>query len=271
MASIAIQRKISQNWTKIVRAAKKAGVRVDGVKLPSVGGIRLLGESTKTIKGEGIGVLTKIIYLAPGDSSGVELCPQSTPECRLACLGERAGRMVMTDSRNARIWKTMLYIGGRNLFIDLLRVEIAAHGRSARKKGMMPAVRLDGSSDTSLGLMMAREFPNIYFYDYSKIFGKAKKSLAMKNYSVCFSYSGRNLFETRSYLSLGGTVSVVFDTKKDEKLPETWQGYLVIDGDETDARFLDQSGVVVGLRLKGGSKARDPGCFVVKVRHLIEV
>ncbi|MDC0283395.1 hypothetical protein OAK55_01465, partial [Akkermansiaceae bacterium] len=31
------------------------------------------------------------------------------------------------------------------------------------------------------------------------------------------------------------------------KLPKTWNGFAVIDGDESDLRFLDGTGKVVGL------------------------
>jgi hypothetical protein len=45
-------------------------------------------------------------------------------------------------------------------------------------------------------------------------------------------------------------------------LPETWKGFKVIDGDKTDERFLDEKGVVVGLKAKGDAK-KDQSGFVV--------
>ena len=47
------------------------------------------------------------------------------------------------------------------------------------------------------------------------------------------------------------------------KLPKTWRGYPVINGDEHDARFTDAGpGVIIGLIAKG--KARhDSSGFVV--------
>jgi hypothetical protein len=45
-------------------------------------------------------------------------------------------------------------------------------------------------------------------------------------------------------------------------LPETYLGRPVIDGDEHDLRFLDPSGVVVGLRAKGKAR-KQRGGFVV--------
>jgi hypothetical protein len=49
-----------------------------------------------------------------------------------------------------------------------------------------------------------------------------------------------------------------------DKLPETWNGYKVIDGTKHDLRFLDEKGVVVGLLAKGDAK-HDMSGFVVDV------
>jgi hypothetical protein len=46
-------------------------------------------------------------------------------------------------------------------------------------------------------------------------------------------------------LARGINVAMVFD-----KLPETYEGYKVINADETDLRFLDERGVVCGLKYK---------------------
>jgi hypothetical protein len=45
-------------------------------------------------------------------------------------------------------------------------------------------------------------------------------------------------------------------------VPETYIGRTVINGDETDLRFLDPKGVVVGLKAKGKAK-KDTSGFVV--------
>ena len=46
------------------------------------------------------------------------------------------------------------------------------------------------------------------------------------------------------------------------ELPKTWQGKPVINGDESDLRFLDPKGVIVGLKAKGQGK-KDTSGFVV--------
>jgi hypothetical protein len=45
-------------------------------------------------------------------------------------------------------------------------------------------------------------------------------------------------------------------------LPETYFGKIVVNGDETDLRFLDPKGVIVGLKAKGKAK-KDTTGFVV--------
>jgi hypothetical protein len=59
---------------------------------------------------------------------------------------------------------------------------------------------------------------------------------------------------------MGGNVAVVFD-----ELPKTYLGYEVINGDDTDLRFLDKKGVVVGLKAKGKGKYDKTG-FVVRTK-----
>jgi len=52
---------------------------------------------------------------------------------------------------------------------------------------------------------------------------------------------------------------VVFPT---DAFPETWRGIPVINGDESDLRFTDPVGVIVGLRAKGDAKKLVAGGFV---------
>ena len=46
-------------------------------------------------------------------------------------------------------------------------------------------------------------------------------------------------------LARGYNVAMVFDN-----LPETYKGYKVINGDESDLRFKDEKNVIVGLKYK---------------------
>lgn len=210
-------------------------------------------KNAKTVKGESLGYLTGILYLAPANESGVmNTCPSATDACIQACLFT-AGRGIFAKTRNGRIAKTRLLHANRALFLDCLRWDIGMIARRARKHGLTPCVRINGTSDLAwIVLQMAAEFPAVQFYDYTKL---AKPELRVRpNYCLTFSYSGSNLSESLRALANGVNVSVVFNTRKSKPLPPTWNGFAVVDGDSHDLRFLDPQGVVVGLRAKG--KAR---------------
>lgn len=145
-------------------------------------------------------------------------------------------------------------------FLASLRYDIAALQRKANKLGLRCAVRINGTSDLpKLARQMASEFPEVQFYDYTKIPRAWKR--VMGNYSLTFSFGGDNLADSLDALQHGVNVSVVFDTRKGQALPESWNGYRVIDGDLDDLRYSDETGVVVGLRAKGPAK-KDTSGFV---------
>jgi hypothetical protein len=65
------------------------------------------------------------------------------------------------------------------------------------------------------------------------------------NYSLVFSRSENNHKNAIDLLNRGFNVAMVFDVP-----PTEFEGFGVIDGDETDLRFLDNQGVIVGLKYK---------------------
>jgi hypothetical protein len=75
------------------------------------------------------------------------------------------------------------------------------------------------------------------------------------NYHLTFSRSEHNDKKCEMVLAMGGNVAVVFRNQ----LPKTWKGYEVVNGDDTDLRFLDKKGVVVGLIEKGMAKKDETG------------
>ena len=215
---------------------------------------RLLAiENAKTVKGEKLGYLTGILYLAPASESGVmNTCQFATDACMQACLFT-AGRGIFAGIRKGRIDKTLLLHSNRALFLECLRWDIGKIVRRARKLGLTPCVRINGTSDLAwIPMQMSAEFPDVQFYDYTKL---PKPELRVRpNYWLTFSYSGSNLAESMRALSNGVNVSVVFTTRRSQELPATWNGFAVVNGDSHDLRFLDPKGVVIGLRAKG--KAR---------------
>lgn len=218
--------------------------------------MRLLSieSDAKTIKGSAVGYLTGILYLAPARESGVmDVCTSRTEGCALACLYDSGRAKLFPAIKSARIARTMFLHSDRAGFIAQLKREIAALVKRAHKRGLIPAVRVNGTSDLPwLAHEMAQAFPEVQFYDYTKHVRPYQRTLP--NYALTFSHSGENLAACMDALSHWINVSVVFNTAKDKPLPATWNGYRVIDGDETDLRFLDPQGVIVGLRAKGNAR-----------------
>src|SRR5215469_11103677 len=78
-------------------------------------------QNAKTRKGEKLGILTGILYLAPANESGImNTCASSTPECRQACL-YTAGRGAFDSVRHGRIRKTLRLARDRAGFVEELK------------------------------------------------------------------------------------------------------------------------------------------------------
>lgn len=221
----------------------------------------LLGSSLKTKKSLGIGVLARVLFLTPG-----VFCSHATQGCLEACLGHSSGRMQMPTHALARDRRTALYVEKRQLFLQMLAVELSQVEEEARRLGLVPAVRLNGSSDLPwerLHPELFSEHPDIHFFDYTKVPARMERFLNdptwPKNYHLTFSAQPNNHKAARNFLDQGGTVAVVFWPE----VPQTHWGKPVIDGDKHDARFLDQAGTIVGLTAKGKAK-HDQSGFVVR-------
>jgi hypothetical protein len=233
---------------------------------------------TKTRKGTKKGFLTGIMYLAPADESGVmNTCTSASPECKRLCLFGSGMARVFPSIKAARIAKTILLHEDRKHFLECLRYDIRSIVYTAEVYGLTPAIRINGTSDLAwLAMQMAAEFPDVQFYDYTK--HAHAWTRVRPNYHLTFSHSGNNLSECFEALQHGVNVAVVFDTpseikgrRKAGKLPASWCGYQVIDGDKTDLRFLDASGVVVGIRVKDTAQdyvSKPTGSFFVSLGQL---
>ena len=62
-----------------------------------------------------------------------------------------------------------------------------------------------------------------------------------------------------------GSAAMVFDTLPGHALPIVYDGWEVIDGDESDDRYNDPYWVIIGLRVKGDGYGDETG-FVRKAR-----
>lgn len=213
------------------------------------------GSDAKTVKGEKFGWLTFIMYLAPYNVSGFQVCPFASRGCSSACLFT-AGMGIFKNVQEARIKKTLDFFNDRSLFYQRLTDDIEQAVRYAKKKDMRYCFRLNGTSDINWS-EFARLHPDHQFYDYTKAYNRMVEN-DVPNYHLTFSRSEENEEKCLKVLESGGNVAVVFDT-----VPKTWKGFKVVNGDESDLRFLDPKGVVVGLKAKGKA-LKDESGFVVK-------
>lgn len=223
--------------------------------------------NSKTKKGEKKGWATFGIHLAPASLSGFNVCDSSSAGCRWACLNT-AGRGAMSSVQKARIAKTKLFFTNKKLFLEMLWKEIAAGIKKSAKNGMQPCFRLNLTSDLPWekikfnGQSVLEAFPSVQFYDYCKSPERMTKFVNGEmpaNYHLTFSRSETNGAIALAILRSGGNVAMVFR----KSLPSSYFGHEVIDGDETDLRFLDGAGKIIGLKEKGLAKKDQTG-FVLE-------
>ena len=216
-------------------------------------------QNAKTVMGEAHGYATAILYLKPGDWR----CPNAH-HCLANCL-YYAGRGIFSNVRKARERKTEAFEDDPMAFVDQLILDIAEHSWRSLEAGMIPAIRLNGTSDIPWHLVPGTEgqtamerFRSLTFYDYTKVATRLTEPRP-PNYTLTFSRDETTPdLVVCGLLNRGTNVSVVFD-----RVPDQWLGRRVIDGDSHDLRFLDPEGVIVGLKAKGRAK-KDTSGFVVR-------
>jgi hypothetical protein len=218
--------------------------------------------------------LTVSLSLSPAKESGYEACSSRSPGCTKACLFT-AGYGVYSNVRRPRIAKTIAFFEQREAFKAMLFKELYSWRAKAKRQGKRLAVRLNVVSDIQWEKIFPDmfEFPafdDVQFYDYTK---HAKRMAAFElsrvhndatffplNYHLTFSRSETNIKEcTAVYCYKHANVAVVFDSKD---YPAHYAGRPVVNGDETDLRFLDPPGCIVGLYAKGQGKKDETG-FVI--------
>ena len=210
------------------------------------------------------GYLPAVLHLAPATMAGANLCPWSSAECAAGCLNTSGRGGIGLDASGwntiqaARIRRTARLILEPAAFTDQLRREVAAHVKRSAAHELRPALRLNGTSDVAWH-RIAPDFvawaqsEGVALYDYTK---RPKPDAARYGIDLTYSYPGGEGNAARRYLESGHRVAVVFATRKADALPTKWRApwgdaFRVIDGDACDLRFLDPSGVIVGLRAKG--------------------
>ena len=234
---------------------------------------RILGDSLKVRKSRKLGYLTAIVYLAPELESivygGMNACFFASPGCAIACLGRHAGHLRSSSSYNARAWKTLLWLFYPEAFKSLLLREVYNLRNLAIHQGLVPSVRMNGASDVAWERkfrVMFDTFPDVVFYDYSKVAARVLSPKLPPNYHLTFSRSEKNEPDCLRVLKAGKNVAIVFSDLA-KAIRTGWRPwgqttvYKVWSGDETDARPTDKTGGIVGLSIKGDVRD-DSGFFV---------
>jgi hypothetical protein len=157
--------------------------------------------------------------------------------------------------------------------------EIARLERKAERRNLLPAVRLNGTSDVlwektpiiingrKIANNIMELFPIVQFYDYTKYpYAKRPTESLPSNYDLTFSRSETNERDVLDNLRNGRRVAVVYSTKA---VPQSYTAidgscWDVLGGDKSDIRFNDPNGVVVHLYAKGKA-LKDTTGFVMQV------
>ena len=225
-----------------------------------------VGGDAKTIKNLKYGYLTGIMYLQPASLSGKNLCPGSSPGCRAACLHYSGRSVAFPKIMEARARKTQLFLKDRTSFMNQLIGDISRLEYEAKKKKFRPVVRLNGTSDIDFSKILVNGknifeiFPKVNFMDYTKVARRLFEN-RHKNYHLTFSLSETNQEIAKTVAAAGFNVAVVFNIDKKNPLPNKFWNKKVICGDDSDLRFLDKKGTIVGLRAKGRAR-KDKSGFV---------
>jgi hypothetical protein len=229
-------------------------------------------DNPKASKAKAYGWLNAIHYMAPHSLAGVgNLCGNASAGCIAICLGQHSGAAIYYPSVvQSRIEKARRFMKERAAYMRDMVSAINSAQRAASRHGLRLCIRPNGSTDIAFeairdgdGLTLCERFPLEQFTDYTKNYKRAlahAQGRFPSNYHLTFSRSETNEAQCVEILRAGGNVAVIFA----DGLPETWEGFPVINGDEHDLRHLDPRGVVVGLSPKGNKAKRDQSGFVLR-------
>lgn len=232
----------------------------------------ILGESSaKTIKGEKIGYLTGIVYLVPDEI----ICPLAKlAGCFEGCL-KSAGRGAFNSVQIARQAKTQFFYDNQEAFMLSLCADVWSLVNKAKRIGLNPLVRPNGTSDIPFeniivldGKTIFQLFPDVQFYDYTKHPSRKLEGKTSGNYDLTYSFSAI----TPKPISIKGLTNpnnsrtaVVFQKQSD--IPTSFRGWQVVDGDNTDVRHIEPKNVVVALYAKGKAKLDNGGFVQIRGVH----
>jgi hypothetical protein len=173
----------------------------------------------------------------------------------------------MNSVQAARHQRTVEYFKSPASFRRKLIKEILKHSKYCFKKDLNCCVRLNGTSDLDWPTVIdyfkrnatCPPYQNVVFYDYTKNFWKVVFNWQKDYYLTYSRHEHTKTWQLWLLKLLGKNSAVVFDGP----LPARYKGIKVYAGDDSDLRFLDPKGIIVGLRAKGNAK-KDTTGFVVR-------
>ena len=234
--------------------------------------------NTKASKSSKFGYLTGIQYLVhanTGQEHGIKnMCAFASKGCSEMCFGG-AKRHAMKYVKQAKINRSLFLQNDKDLYLALFVDEVIRLKAKAKRDGKILTLRLNGTSDKDFFKMgLYNIFPDIQFCEYTKnpiIVKKYLNDELPRNVHLTLSRSEKNHNFCMECLKDGGiNVAIPFAGER----PKEWMGYKVIDGDESDLRFLDEGGGnVVGLAFKNWDKHIAAGLrsgFILKGENLTE-
>lgn len=185
------------------------------------------------------------LTLSPAMSSGWNVCPFAG-DCTRMCL-HYAGKGALPHAQRARHVRTVFLATDPAAFAVLLEQELH---KAVRKHNTELAFRLNTLSDIRWEIVapwLFDVFDAIQWFDYTKI----PRRVVPSNYHLTYSVSERSTDRMIRQEAETKPVAVVFAVKKGQPLPSSFLGMPVVDGDLSDARWLDKPRTVIGLRAKG--------------------
>ena len=215
-----------------------------------------INSSSKIIKGKKLNIHTGVLYLASHTMVAFKtLCPNAIRNgCHVDCLVS-SGMMRMKKQQIAMISRTLYYLNFKKEFMAQLRLEIT---EGYKKYGNSFAVRLNGTSDINWKDIIS-EFPNVQFYDYTKIKNMMIKN-KNKNHHYTFSgsmFSQYSRKELKQAINEGLNIAIAFNTKESKKdtlrIPKKIFNKPLVSFDDTDVRFKDKQGSIGYLKRKGSN------------------
>lgn len=205
--------------------------------------------NAKLRKGQGVRPIWSLT-LAPAISSGLINTCVRYADCASACV-LKSGKGALPMVQLARNVRTALLYRAPEAFAVILAHEIDRAGQEMA--GHAWALRPNAASDipweTAAPWLLERVARNGgTSYDYTKAWSRRSSA----HYALTLSVDSRQDVDTiADAVRAGQNVAVIVPVRKGAPMPSSWHGLPAVDGDTTDARCDDPSGVVVLLRAKG--------------------